>query len=244
MKSKGNYRILGIFLFLIGIFFLINSKMNMTGAAVGISIPYQLDSFFGLFFIGIALVLFAVETLEEKVHGKGLRRYKERLEKEKKEHKVKIKTGPLKNIKDAVEKGMLANYLAGKRIIYDTAVHGKEEGYTRHTDFVGRDISEKEFLEKVGGKKSEYAPIYSIDDIHEFERRAALKGRGYSNESNKALVYGISHPKRYGPVGAYRHERVFGLAVDVQEKADGIHIHGHPIPIEEIPKKIKEKILK
>ncbi|MFH1586070.1 MAG: phage holin family protein [archaeon] len=147
------------------------------------------------------------------------------------------------NIYEAIQKNMLGSYLGGKNIIYETNLHPTH--YDKHTQFVGRKISEPDFLSKVRNE-AQYLPQYTLNQIREFERRVTLKGRGKSDKSSKdkATVYGISAPERRGPSGAYNHEFVFGLAVDLQEKKDGVYIHGYPIPKKNIPQNIKKKITK
>jgi hypothetical protein len=67
MKKK-HFRFLSLAFFLIGIFFLLNSKTDITGAVVGISnIPSGFSSIFGIVFILISAMLFVGgESLEER----------------------------------------------------------------------------------------------------------------------------------------------------------------------------------
>ena len=68
MKKK-HYRFLSLAFFLIGIFFLLNSKTEITGAAVGVSnISSGFSSIFGIVFILVSIILFVGgESLEEKL---------------------------------------------------------------------------------------------------------------------------------------------------------------------------------
>ena len=79
MSKKQVYRILSIISFLIGVFFLLNSKINITGAAVGVSISSPLSSFMGFFLILTSSMLFLSGNLEDKVKYdpkiKSFRRY-------------------------------------------------------------------------------------------------------------------------------------------------------------------------
>lgn len=68
MKKK-HFRFLSLAFFLIGIFFLLNSKTDITGAVVGVSnISSGFSSIFGIVFILVSAMLFiGGESLEEKL---------------------------------------------------------------------------------------------------------------------------------------------------------------------------------
>jgi hypothetical protein len=71
MKKK-HFRFLSLAFFLIGIFFLLNSKTDITGAVVGVSnISSGFSSIFGIVFILVSAMLFVGgESLEEKLEEK------------------------------------------------------------------------------------------------------------------------------------------------------------------------------
>lgn len=75
MKKK-HFRFLSLAFFLVGIFFLLNSKTDITGAVVGVSnISSGLSSIFGIVFILVSSMLFVggeslEERLEEEHHWK------------------------------------------------------------------------------------------------------------------------------------------------------------------------------
>tara|TARA_B100000315_G_scaffold29047_1_gene24721 strand:- start:624 stop:1511 length:888 start_codon:yes stop_codon:yes gene_type:complete len=70
MKKK-HFRFLSLAFFLVGIFFLLNSKTDITGAVVGVSnISSGISSIFGIVFILVSAMLFVGgESLEERVES-------------------------------------------------------------------------------------------------------------------------------------------------------------------------------
>jgi len=81
MKKK-YFRFLSLAFFLVGIFFLINSKIDITGAVVGVSnISSWISSIFGIVFILVSMMLFvsgkSLEERVENVSGKKLKSSRE-----------------------------------------------------------------------------------------------------------------------------------------------------------------------
>lgn len=69
IKSNIFKKILGVILFLFGIFLLVNSKLNITGAIIGVSeLTLLANSIFGIIFIISGIILLATTQLElEKI---------------------------------------------------------------------------------------------------------------------------------------------------------------------------------
>ncbi len=209
------YKTLSIVLFVIGLFLVINSESGIVGAAIGVafmSSTFNLLLGVSLMFISSVLFLTSESGLE-----------------------AIVKKNP-KNFKEAIEMNRLKDYIHRHELIPET-----NEPYKKHTHFVGRKISDDEFLRRVGNR-SQYHQGYTPNQIVDFERKVAWQGRG-NNVSNphKIVVYGISDLKR-GPTGAHMHELVFGIAVELQERNGKIYFHGYPIPIEDIPEEIRKRI--
>ncbi|MBI4154912.1 hypothetical protein HY498_02390 [Candidatus Woesearchaeota archaeon] len=216
-----SYRFSSLIIFLIGLFFTINSQSNITGAIIGINIVSSgLNDIIGNFLILIAGILFIIGegSLEEK-----------------------IKRKKPANLREAYEMNDLKNYISSKNLIPLTG-----DTYKKHTQFVGQKISETEFLHDVG-KEAQYSFTYDLEKIRDFEKNVIMKANKKrsqgTNNPNKLIVYGIS-PKSSGITGVYKHKPVFGIAVELLEAPDGIHYHGYPIPKEDIPPKILKKISK
>lgn len=252
-------RWLGVVLLFVGLGLSFASK-TMTGAVIGFS-PLNLLGFFGILVFIAGIFLLYSSNLEEITEGiedkmtpwqkekfKGLK-YEERkaYEKSYQSHFKKIgkKADEKKkeveypsSIGEAVEQGKLKSYLAGKRIIFDTSLLGGT--YDKHTKFIGRGIELAEFLKKVG-REAQYSPEHSLNNIHRFEEYVARKGNGYSIDAHKARLYGRAHSSHGGPPGAFDSKFTGWIAVELQERPDGIHIHGYPVPQNQVPNKYRHK---
>lgn len=234
----------GIFLIVISLVIAV-FNLTITGAVVGSSVKDYLSLIsVGLFVGGVVFVFLGrrdgLEKIIDIARTRHARKIVEREEKAKR--KAKSIEGP-KSVAEAVKRNMLSSYLAGKTLISETNRYASGEGSDKHTKYVGRDILDKDFLDEVEDE-AQFLPGYTLDQIRDFERSVALKGKGKARGKNGAVVYGISEPKKYGPSGGYDHQLVFGLAVDLQEREGGIYIHSYPVPIKDIPKKYLKKIRK
>lgn len=250
---------IGFALLFIGIGLSFVSK-TLTGAVIGFNPISYLGILGILSFIAGLIVLYSatldeiIKVIEERLtpwQKEKFRKlnyetrktyeksYKRHLIEQKKKSTAKEKEYlGFSSLGEAAKKGKLPTYLAGKRIIFDTELRGGT--YDKHTVFIGRKIDEEDFLKRVG-REAQYSPEHDIDKIHTFEESVARKGSGYSNDPHKARVYGRAHSSHGGPPGAFNHQFTGWIAVELQEKPDGIHIHGYPVPEDHVPNEYKKK---
>ena len=73
MKKRVNL-ILSAAFFVLGVFFIINSKANITGAVIGISINSTFSLILGIAFVFVSVILFIVgkEDLEQRLNEAGI----------------------------------------------------------------------------------------------------------------------------------------------------------------------------
>jgi len=217
-------RLLGLFLVILGIILVVNPA-GITGRVILEDTGGKVGSFFGVAFIIVGWVLFVISTRD-------------------KESKLVVtaKEEEPDTLAEAAKEGKIRQYIQGKKIIHDTNLPSSGKPYSKHTRFVGKKISEKNYLAK-SGREAQYRPDHSLGEIRKFERKIVEKGRGkpWTGNPNMAVVYGLSSSK-YGPSGAYEHKAVRGVKVEMEERADGIHIHGFPIREKDIPAAIKKEI--
>jgi rRNA-processing protein FCF1 len=68
VKSRKNIRVMSLLLFVFGIFFLINFRLQITGAFIGsFNAPSIFNLIFGLIFILISVIVFASKSLDEQL---------------------------------------------------------------------------------------------------------------------------------------------------------------------------------
>ena len=156
MKKK-HFRFLSLAFFLIGIFFLLNSKTDITGAVVGVSnISSGFSSIFGIVFILVSAMLFVggeslEERLEDEHHWKKYPLNKDSIiqdvEQEYLNSQEEYKRSP---IQERIER-MVAG---GKTIDTPNKKRNYEEQfYEGHASQGGRVIDVQSHLAKKGEKK-------------------------------------------------------------------------------------------
>jgi hypothetical protein len=92
MYKKSYLRYLGIFFFILGAFFLLNSFSGLTGFAIleNANFNYNFSTFWGLIGILLGILILFTESLEEKLSIKRFRRKAERISREKLRNKEDV----------------------------------------------------------------------------------------------------------------------------------------------------------
>jgi hypothetical protein len=156
MKKK-HFRFLSLAFFLIGIFFLLNSKTDITGAVVGVSnISSGFSSIFGIVFILVSAMLFVggeslEERLEDEHHWKKYPLNKDSIiqdvEQEYLNSQEEYKRSPIQERIERMVAGGKTIDAPNKKRYYE------EQFYEGHASQGGRVIDVQSHLAKEGEKK-------------------------------------------------------------------------------------------